>query len=287
MYDRIVVGYDQSKSSEAALEEASLWAQRHGGTIFLVHAVYFDAEEFAIPPSQIEKGVETATRFCSEAKARISREYSLAGRVEALVREGEAPDVLAKIAEVEKAELIALGTFGKSELKRIFIGSVTSEVILKAPCDVLVVKRAFSARPGRYSSILVAFDRSDSSKKALVRAAVLARAEKARLTILYVIPRYEEMIEFLRTDAIDRTLHAAAEKIVAEAKGIASAQGLDATAEIGAGHVADEIVNTACRLENDLIVMGTHGWRGVSKAIIGSTTNRVVTHASVPVLVVK
>jgi nucleotide-binding universal stress UspA family protein len=287
MYDRIVVGYDQSESSKAALKEASLWTQRHGGMLVLVHAVYFDSEEFAIPPSQIDKGVEMAARFCAEAKARISTDYGLAGSVEALVREGEAPEVLAKIADLEKADLIAVGTFGKSELKRLLIGSVTSEVILKAPCDVLVVRRPCNACTGRYSSILVAFDRSESSKKALVRAAELAATEKARLTVLYVIPRYEEMVEFLRTDAINESLRAGAEKMVAEAKEIASAQGLDVRAEIGEGHAADEIVNTAGRLENDLIVMGTYGWRGMSKALMGSTTNRVIIHASAPVLVVK
>jgi nucleotide-binding universal stress UspA family protein len=287
MYDRIVVGYDQSESSNAALKEASLWTQRHGGTLVLVHAVYFDSEEFAIPPSQIDKGVEMAARFCAEAKARISKDYGLAGSVEALVREGEAPEVLAKIADLEKADLIAVGTFGKSELKRLLIGSVTSEVILKAPCDVLVVRRPCNACTGRYSSILVAFDRSESSKKALVRAAELAATEKARLTVLYVIPRYEEMVEFLRTDAINESLHAGAEKMVADAKEIASARGLDVRAEIGEGHAADEIVNTAGRLESDLIVMGTYGWRGMSKALMGSTTNRVIIHASAPVLVVK
>ncbi len=287
MYDRIVVGYDQSESSKAALKEASLWTHRHGGTLFLVHAVYFDSEEFAIPPSQIEKGVELATRFCGEAQARISADYGLTGRVEALVRDGEAPEVLARIAEHKKADLIALGTFGKSELKRLLIGSVTSEVILKSPCDVLVVKRPCGACTGSYSSILVAFDRSQSSKKALVRAAELARAEKATLTILYVIPRYEEMVEFLRTDAINKSLRAGAEKVVSEATEIASGDGLDVKAEIGEGHAADEIVNTASRLENDLIVMGTYGWRGMSKAIMGSTTNRVIAHASSPVLVVK
>ncbi len=287
MYDRIVVGYDESESSKAAAREASLWAQLHGGTLVLVHAVYFDSEEFAIPPSQIEKGAERATRFCRDAKARISTEYGLDGSVEALVRDGEAPEVLARVAEVEKADLIALGTLGKSELKRLIVGSVTSEVIVKSPCDVLVVKRPCSACTGTYSSILVAFDRSASSKKALVRAAELARAEKASLSILYVIPRYEEMVEFLRTDAIERSLHVGAEKVLAEAREVASAHEVDVRTQIGEGHAADGIVSTASRLGNDLIVMGTYGWRGVSKAIMGSTTNRVIAHASVPVLVVK
>ncbi len=287
MFDRIVVGYDASESSKAALRETALRAQRHGGSLLLVHAVYFDSEEFAIPPSQLEKGAEDARRFCREARERTSAECHLAGRIEVVVREGEAPDVLARIAEAERADLIAVGTFGKSALKRLLVGSVTAEVILKAPCDVLVVKRPCDACTGSYRSILVAYDRSASSRKALARAAALARAEEATLTILYVIPRYQEMVEFLRTEAMDQSLRAAAEKVLAEAREIASAPGLVVRTEIGEGHAADEILGAARDLGNDLVVMGTYGWTGVSKAIMGSTTSRVITHASAPVLVVK
>jgi nucleotide-binding universal stress UspA family protein len=285
MYERIVVGYDGSDSSKAALKEASLWTLRHGGTLLLVHAVYFDQEEFAIPPAQMEKRLETGASLCREAAATVSTEYAPGGKVETLVREGEPPDVIAKIAEGGR-DLIALGTFGRSGLKRLLIGSVTSEMILKAPCDVLVVKRPCSSCTGTYSSILVPFDGSELGKKALARAAELARADAAKLTVLYVIPRYEEMVEFFRTDAIERSLRAGAEKVVEEAKKIASARGLDVRTEIREGHAADEIVSMARTLGNDLIVMGTHGWKGVSKAIIGSTTNRVITHSSSPVLVV-
>jgi nucleotide-binding universal stress UspA family protein len=290
MFDRIVIGYDDSESSKAALREASLWADGHGGALSIVHAVYFDAEEFAIPPAQIERGVERATRFCREAQARTVAECGgLAERTRVLVREGEAPAVLARVAAEERADLVALGTFGRSALRRLLVGSVTAEVVLESPCDVLVVKRPCGACNGRYTSILVAFDRSESSKKALVRAAELAKAEGAKLTVLYVIPRYEEMVEFLRTDAIEGSLRAAADKVLAEARAIATAAapGLEVATRVGGGHAADEILAAARQLGSDLVVMGTHGWTGVSKAIMGSTTSRVITHATSPVLVVK
>jgi nucleotide-binding universal stress UspA family protein len=288
MFDRIVVGYDDSESSKAALREASLWAARHDGTLSLVHAVYFDAEEFAIPPAQLERGVEQATRFCRAAQERTVAECGgLADRIRVLVREGEAPAVLARVAAEEQADLIALGTFGKSALRRLLVGSVTAEVVLESPCDVLVVKRPCDACNGRYGSILVAFDRSASSKKALVRAAELARAERAKLTVLYVIPRYEEMVEFLRTDAIEGSLRAAADQVLAEARAIAAAPGLEVATRVGSGHAADEILAAARQLGSDLVVMGTYGWTGMSKAIMGSTTSRVITHATAPVLVVK
>jgi nucleotide-binding universal stress UspA family protein len=286
MYERIVIGYDESEASRAALEEASLWARSHGGSLLLVHAVYFDPEEFAIPPAQLEKGVEKALRFCASAKASIAATHAL-DRVDVIVREGEAPDVLASVAVLAKADLVAVGTFGRSGLKRLLVGSVTSEVIAKAPCDVLVVKRPHRAGAGRYGSILAPFDRSPFGRKALARALELAKAEGSKVTAVYVIPRYEEMVELLRTGAVEASLRAGAEKLLDEAREMASAHGVELGTLIAEGHAADEIVSAAARLGSDLVIMGTHGWRGVSRAIMGSTTNSVIAHAVTPVLVVK
>jgi nucleotide-binding universal stress UspA family protein len=287
MYNKIVVGYDESESSKAALKESALWIKKHGGKLYLVHAVYFDEEEFAILPSQMEQRFEIGTKVCLQAKKDLSAEYGLNGSVESYVCQGEPPAVLVETAEGKKADLIALGTFGRKGLKRLLMGSVTSQVILNAPCDVLVVKRPCSACTGNYASILVPFDGSEFSRKTLARAGELAKTDGSRLTVLYVIPRYEEMVEFFRTDSIKKSLYAEAEKVIGEAKKIAAAQGLDVKTEIREGHAADEIVGAAATLENDLIAMGTYGWKGMSKAIMGSTTNRVITHASSPVLVVK
>jgi nucleotide-binding universal stress UspA family protein len=102
-----------------------------------------------------------------------------------------------------------------------------------------------------------------------------------------VIPRYEEMMEFYRSTSIRKSLRAEADKILAEAAAIASKLGISIRTEVREGHASDEIVAAAQKLENDLIAMGTYGWKGVNSAIMGSTTNRVISHASCPVLVVK
>jgi nucleotide-binding universal stress UspA family protein len=287
MYTNIVVGYDESESSKAALKESSLWIKKHGGKLTLVHAVFFDEEEFAVLPSQMEKRFEIGAHVCRLAKTTLQDEYGLNGSVESYVCQGEPPAVLIETAEGKTADLITLGTYGRRGLKRLLMGSVTSQVILNASCDVLVVKRPCSACTGNYHSLLVPFDGSDHSKKALVRAAQLAKQESARITALYVIPRYEEMVEFFRTDAIQKSLRQEAEKVIAEARRIAQDAGVLLATEIRDGHSADEIVKTAGSREADLIMMGTHGWRGVNEAIIGSTTARVITESPIPVLVVK
>ncbi len=287
MYTTIVVGYDGSESSKAALKEAALRVKNRKGRLFLVHAVFFDQEEFAILPSQLEKRLELGSHVCLQAKEDLQSQIGLNGSVESYVCEGEPPDVLVDIARGKQADLIALGTYGRRGLKRLLMGSVTSSVILNAPCDVLVVKRPCSECTGSYQSILVPFEGSESSRKAMARAVDLAKTEGSHVTVLYVIPRYEEMVEFYRSESIRKRLRAEAEKVIGEAVKIAQAGGVAVAPEIREGHPADEIVSAADKRENDLIAMGSYGWKGVNKAILGSTTNRVVAHANCPILVVK
>jgi nucleotide-binding universal stress UspA family protein len=287
MYNSIVVGYDESLSSKAALKEASLRVKRQGGSLVLVHAVYFDQEEFAILPSQMEKRFEVGTHVCLKAKKNIKDEFGLNGSVESLICEGEPPEVIVETAQGKKADLIALGTYGRKGLRRLLMGSVTSQVILNSPCDVLVVKKACDKCAGTYESLLVPFDGSASSQKALIRACELSKSDDSEVSVLYVIPRYEEMMEFFKTDTIKKSLYEEAEKIAQGAKKIATAQGVQIKAVVQEGHAGEKIVEIAEKFGNDLIVMGTHGWRGMDKAMLGSTAERIIAYASCPILIVK
>ncbi len=285
MYNKILVAFDGSEFSKAALIESSNWVKRHGGRIIMVHAVYFDEEEFTIAPEQREKRFELGKKVCYQTQENISSEFGI--DVESLVCEGEPPDVIVDIAREKKVELISMGTYGRRGLKRLIMGSVTSKVILNAPCDVMVVKRPCSECTGEYKSILVPFDGSEFSKNALERACELSKIDGAEITVLYVIPRYEEMIEFFRTDSIKRAMLDEAEKILNVARRIASEKGIPIASTVREGHVGDNIIEAAEMLKNDLIVIGTYGWKGVSRAIMGSTTERVIMNASCPVLTVR
>jgi len=287
MYKSIVVGYDESLSSKAALKEASLRIQRQGGKLFLVHSVFFDQEEFAILPSQMEKRFEFGTRVCLDAKKDLHDEFGLNGNVDSLVCEGEPPEVLIEIAREKHADLIALGTYGRKGLKRLLMGSVTSQVILNSPCDVLVVKKPCSKCAGVYHSLLVPFDGSETSKKALVRACELSKIDNSEISVLYVIPRYEERMDFFKTETITRSLFQEAEKILSKAKEIAAEQNVQIKAVVQEGHSGDKIVEIANTFKNDLIVMGTHGWQGMNKALMGSTAERIIANASCPILIVR
>lgn len=285
MYERLLVGLDDSQASKAAMIEAANWVKRHGGKVVLVYAVYFDSEEFGIAPTQLDNRLKHGEKVCVESKEMITSEFGI--EVNSILCEGEPPEVILNMATERKADLIVLGTYGRKGLNRLLMGSVTSHVIVNSPIDVLVIKKECSDCTGTYRSILVSYDGSEHSKHALDRACKLSQLDNGEVTILYVIPRYEEMVGFMRTESIKKSLFQEAQKVVDSAKELASQNGVSVRTEIKEGYAADRILETAAALKNDLIVMGSYGWRGVNKAIMGSTTERVLIDATCPVLAVR
>jgi nucleotide-binding universal stress UspA family protein len=285
MYENILVAFDGSEFSKAALMSALIWVRRHGGRLFLVHAVYFDEQELKIAPEQREKRLKLGKEMCYETKEAVSSQ--LGKELESLICEGEPYDVIVDIAKAQNADLITMGTHGRKGLKKLFMGSVTSRVIVSSSCDVLVVKKTLSENSGRYKSILLSFDGSGLSKKALNRACELSKIENAEITALYVIPPYEELIDIFPTNLIKGNLMDDARNIVEKAKKLALDKGVSIKAEIAEGGIADEIIDAAGKRGTDLIISGTHGWKGIDKAIIGSVIENVIVNVSCPVLVVK
>ncbi|RJQ47131.1 MAG: universal stress protein [Nitrospiraceae bacterium] len=285
IYKTLLVGFDDSQPSKAALIEASNWIRKNGGKLILAHAVYFDTEEFGIAPEQLEKRLKAGEKACVQSKEMVTSEFGI--DVQSLLCEGDPPTVIVDVAHEKKADLIVLGTYGRKGLNRLLMGSVTSYVILNSPVDVLVVKKPCTECTGEYNSILVPFDGSVPSQKALNRAVQMARINNAQITAMYVIPRYEEMIGFFRTDSIKKTLWQEAQKILDTAKKLAERDDTSIKLNIEEGHADEVITGKVKSLKTDLIVMGSYGYRGVNKAIIGSTAERVIIHASCPILVVK
>jgi len=143
-----------------------------------------------------------------------------------------------------------------------------------------------------YKRILVPVDGSPTAAKGMAAAIKLSREGGARLLLLHVVEEYSAfmapeagasivpILESLRLSG-KRTL----EKV---ARSAAKAGGRPQTVlvENFGNRVADTIVKQAKRLRADLIVMGTHGRRGVKRALLGSDAELVVRNSPVPVLLV-
>ena len=142
-----------------------------------------------------------------------------------------------------------------------------------------------------YKNILIPTDGSELSGKALAHGIALAKTLGAKLTVLTTTPPFHTLAlnpEMLTDTPSEYSGHAKrhAETILAAASQAARAAEVDCTAlHIEEEHPYEAIIRTAVARGCDLILMASHGRRGVSALLIGSETVKVLTHSKIPVLV--
>jgi nucleotide-binding universal stress UspA family protein len=144
----------------------------------------------------------------------------------------------------------------------------------------------------RFRRILCASDFSKTSGRAIANAIDLAKANRARLTIVYahvpitpLVP--EQYIDSLTLGRLDVDTRRWVEREMAGLVRRAKKSGIRVTAAMVTGDPSAQIVRTARSTRADLIVIGTHGRRGVSKFLLGSVAERVIATAPCPVLTVR
>jgi len=145
-----------------------------------------------------------------------------------------------------------------------------------------------------YQRILIATDGSDTSERALREAMLLAKNQQALLRVAYVV---DEASIFSDTEFVDRTAierawiqkgHAVLEKArkAAEATGLTIETKMLETESLGE-KVAHAIVEEARNWPADLIVVGTHGRKGLRHLLVGSIAEGVIRDSTVPILLVR
>ena len=144
-----------------------------------------------------------------------------------------------------------------------------------------------------YRRILVPVDGSATSGAGLRQALSLAKDQRAKLKLLHVVDEFRAFSTpdgGLNAGVILASLKRGGRQLLDRAARAAAAQGVkpeSALVENLSGRVADVVVQQARRWRADLIVMGTHGRRGINRALLGSDAELVVRQASVPVLLVR
>jgi nucleotide-binding universal stress UspA family protein len=146
-----------------------------------------------------------------------------------------------------------------------------------------------------YKNILVPTDGSKLSKKAVVGAVRLAKATGARLVALHVYPKFSGSPygSFGPPDEVIADAHAMhhqseAKKIFAGIRMLAGTYGIGLdTVLVESDNVHKEIIAAARKRKCDLVCMASHGRRGLSGLVLGSETQKVLTHSSTPVLVLR
>ncbi len=136
-WKKIVLATDGSKYSVKAMERAISFAKSYGGELRVISVVNVPSEFYAEAPQAVDDLVKKAKGYVAEVK----KQAEAAGvRSETFVGEAEADEAITNLAKEQTADMIVIGSHGRTGLRRLLMGSVAERVIGYAPCPVLVVK---------------------------------------------------------------------------------------------------------------------------------------------------
>ncbi len=259
---RILVPFDLSDLALDAWKQARLLAERFGAT---VEALYVEellpAAELMFPRGGLDARLRAD--IARLARARLGKGCRLH------IAEGDPAVVILRQARARRADLIVMGTHGRTGLERVWIGSVAETVSRLSSVPVLTLRGA----PRALRSLLAPVNFTPYSDHGFLFAAGVAAALGAELTALHVSvdPRRCPNADFRLLNLIARL----PEKVRAAVR---------PRAETVKGRPIEEILAAAKR--HDLLIMTAHRKSLLENLVLGMTAERVLRHSPIPVLTV-
>ncbi|MCE7964658.1 MAG: universal stress protein [Nitrospira sp. NTP2] len=282
---RILFATDFSPCAHHAEKPLTFLSKVYGATIDVVHVLELYPGVYVA----VEAHEETDEHLAEAVRRLTSPTVS----VTAHQRVGIPSIQICEAAEKNCADVIVMGTHGRTGLDHILLGSTAEGVITMAPCPVLAIRapNALEARqtdaPTTFRQIVVPIDFSDCSIDALECAIQLAMDLGASLTLLHILePQIFEDDGTVRPEARGRLDGRIDLQFMPYVDAIRST-GVSVRTAIRGGIPSDSILEYARTLGSDLIIMGTHGRRGISHVMRGSVAEAVLRRSPCPVLAVK
>lgn len=296
MFKTILVPLDGSLLSECALAPALALAQTYKAEIVLVTVLveratiptdeYYDAPASLIPELEISPMRERLANYLdSIVETRAGANVSM----HAIVLEGGAADGVVKTAVSSQADLIVMGTHGRSGMSRWLLGSVTQKVIRNAPCPVIAVR---DERP--LKNILITLDQTTLSEQALDPGFAVAGALNARVHLLTIIENAVNSPEGGEWAAAEPKSHTTlGEELFAQEEAylhdleIRYQTTQPVKTAVRSGKPQHAILAYAAEQNIDLIVMATHNRAGVKRWLYKSVTEQVMNGSQCSMLILK
>lgn len=271
----ILCPVDFSDLSALALRYAALIARCGNARLTVAYA-----NSFSPPPyftesrmAELERQFRESMRE-AEAALRdfVKRELGPEAAAAAGFRVTEAApaDAIWRIARESKADLIVMGTHGRSGVSRLMLGSVAERVLRESAIPVLTVRGDTGAELAPPRNILCPVNNTPAARKAIEAAAELARCFDGNVVALHV-----------KDDDPAREIGDLCAWLPEKARPNCTLRELT-----GGADAATEIVSLARETPCDLLVIGSQHRRFFDSTVLGSTTARVVRHAPCPVLTV-
>ncbi len=290
---RILVATDFSPHADRALNHALELAKLFGAELEIFSSAYVPPQALAAVALGMAPGLIDDAR--KEVRQKVD---TLAGHLRARdvratgATSSEEPStaICARAKEI-RADLIALGTRGHTGLAHVVMGSVAERVARLAPCAVLSA-HAESPAPAPYRRVLVPTDFSPDSDAAVAWAKQVVTRTSGKLVLVHAYDLTQLALTgspltagAVASAGIEKALADSARAKLAELA--QSLRGVDVETHISASRPDPAIHEAAERTHADLIVMGTRGRSGLAHVLLGSTAERVIRRAQLPVVTVK
>ena len=270
---------DFSEESLHAIHYAAFAAGEYSGTVTLLHVDTFEKTpigHFQPAPGNQEGHRATVQAFCSERFALLSRSAELkAESSRTLIRFGTSYKEIIDEAESGQYSAVVISTQGLGLSSPQLIGRTAERIVRLCRTPVLTIRPQKEPLPSRVKKILCPTDFSEYGNYAIPYAISIARKFEASIVFLHTtdlsVSDPEKLLEKFPDPALyhDRASDVRWEKLI----------GRDVEPENTIERVVEE-------RDIDLIVMGTHGARGLRRVQIGNTTEEVIRRVTVPVLAV-
>jgi nucleotide-binding universal stress UspA family protein len=294
VFTRILVPLDGSASAEKVLPYARALARALEIPVELV-AVIETAGDFSAEKARyLDRLIEDGVRNSHEYLTKISKTFTGAG-AQCVVDKGIAEEVIITKAAADSGTLITMATHGRSGLNRWLLGSIAEKVVRGATNPVLVVRaneEATAEGEAAPDSIIVPLDGSELAESVLPCTIELAKAFNFKVTLLrsyslkQIIFSFEEYTPDL--DELKGELKWEAMSYLDEKVTELKSRGLlDVFCFVTEGDAAETIIEMAKGAPNSLVAMSTHSGSAIKHWVLGSVTEKVLRHASNPVLVMR
>ena len=291
--ERILCPIDFSDTSHHALAHAVAIARWYEARLLLLY-VFVSLPTVDVPPVMLdeddrERLIGQMREFACIVPRDVSVEYQV-------LEAGLVHDAIVRHAGAAHADLLVLGTHGRSGFQHLFLGSVTEKIMRTVKCPTLIVPpRAPDIAADasvQFRRILCPIDFSYSSLAALEHAINMAEEADAQLTLLHVteIPAALTQEPFVVDVDLSRIREAAVtdarrrlERLIPqEARAYC-----EVDTAVVEGRAYREILRQAAEKKTDLVVMGVHGRGALDLLLFGSTTHHVIRASTCPVLIVR
>jgi nucleotide-binding universal stress UspA family protein len=294
-FERVLCAVDESACAARALRYAVALAKLYRSELTILNV-----RPLLMPPALWMEYPVAPLLEPLDAKAEEERVRSFVRKIDdaalasVSVREGSVVPEILHTARNLRADLIVMGTHGRSGFEHWLLGSVAENVLRHAPCPVLTVPSCAAelsdSSSVAFKTILCAIDFSPDSQRALEFALALAHAAAGRLVLVHALEQFSSMESPITTHynvsefrrALEREAKQRLEGLVtAEARGLC-----ESTVVVAHGRASREVLRVAAAYEADVIVLGVHGRNAIDLAVFGSTTQHVLHRAETPVLTV-